>query len=100
MSDILAKICADKREHIARCKQQHPLGELEAAALELAEAIAANGPVAVRAAKVAIDKGCGAPLDEGLSIEAQCYERVLPTEDRLEALAAFAEKRKPRFEGR
>jgi len=34
MSDILAKICADKREHIARCKKQHPLGELEAAARE------------------------------------------------------------------
>ena len=37
---------------------------------------------------------------EGLEHEARCYERTLPTSDRLEALAAFAEKRKPRFEGK
>ena len=36
----------------------------------------------------------------GLEVEARCYERVLPTQDRLEALAAFAEKRKPRYSGR
>jgi methylglutaconyl-CoA hydratase len=39
-------------------------------------------------------------LPEGLEIEARCYERVLPTQDRLEALAAFAEKRKPNYTGR
>jgi predicted amino acid racemase len=38
-------------------------------------------------------------MARGLAIEAQCYERVLPTKDRLEALAAFAEKRKPVFRG-
>ena len=70
------------------------------AALALARAIAANGPVAVRAAKEAIDRGTERPLAEGLEIEARCYERTLPTEDRVEALAAFAEKRKPRFSGR
>jgi len=36
MSDILAKICADKREHIARCKQQRPLGAMESAAADAA----------------------------------------------------------------
>jgi enoyl-CoA hydratase/carnithine racemase len=76
-----------------------PAGELRAGALELAGRIAANGPVAVRAAKAAIDQGCEAPLPEGLEIEARCYERVLPTRDRLEALAAFAEKRTPRYSG-
>jgi enoyl-CoA hydratase/carnithine racemase len=75
-------------------------GELRAAALELARAIAANGPVAVRAAKDAIDHGVELPQREGLAHEARCYERVLETRDRLEALAAFAEKRKPRYEGR
>ncbi len=76
-----------------------PAGELLAAARELADRIAANGPVAVRAAKEAIDRGCELPLDEGLEVEARCYERTLPTQDRLEALAAFAEKRKPRYSG-
>ena len=40
-----------------------------------------------------------ARLEEGLEIEAGCYDKVIPTEDRLEALAAFAEKRKPSFTG-
>jgi enoyl-CoA hydratase len=72
---------------------------LVACATEVANAIAANGPVAVRAAKAAIDQGGEVPIDQGLAIEARCYERVLPTQDRLEALAAFAEKRKPVFRG-
>ena len=77
-----------------------PAERLHDAARELALQIASNGPVAVRAAKAAIDQGCEAPLPEGLEIEARCYERVLPTQDRLEALAAFAEKRKPNYTGR
>ncbi|MBL8859676.1 MAG: enoyl-CoA hydratase/isomerase family protein [Planctomycetes bacterium] len=77
-----------------------PAGKLAECALEVARSIAANGPVAVRAAKAAIDEGCELPLSRGLEVEARCYERVLPTADRLEALAAFAEKRKPRFSGR
>ena len=73
-------------------------GLLEAA-VAVAESIASNGPVAVRAAKAAIDQGCELPMGEGLEVEASCYERVLDTQDRLEALAAFAEKRKPVFKG-
>lgn len=72
---------------------------LEKAAVAVAESIASNGPVAVRAAKAAIDQGCELPMGEGLEVEASCYERVLDTQDRLEALAAFAEKRKPVFKG-
>jgi len=94
------RITAAEAHSMGLVNRLAPEGELEATALELAAAIAANGPVAVRAAKAAINRGCGVPLGEGLSVEAECYERVLPTEDRLEALAAFAEKRKPRFEGR
>ncbi len=74
-------------------------GQLDELALELARQIASNGPIAVRAAKEAIDRGCERPLEEGLEIEARCYERVIPTKDRLEALAAFAEKRKPVYRG-
>ena len=73
---------------------------LRAAALGIAEQIAANGPVAVRAAKSAVDEGAEMSIAEGLEHEAACYGRILDTEDRLEALAAFAEKRKPVFKGR
>lgn len=74
--------------------------ELERAAGHLAEIIASQGPVAVRLAKQAIDRGLEATLEEGLRIEWDCYERTLETEDRVEALRAFAEKRPPRFRGR
>ncbi|WP_206884906.1 enoyl-CoA hydratase-related protein [Alicyclobacillus mali (ex Roth et al. 2021)] len=69
------------------------------AARSLARAIAQNGPVAVRQAKWAIDRGLDVDLATGLAIEDAAYEGVLPTADRLEALAAFAEKRKPQFRG-
>ena len=74
-------------------------GKLMEAARELADAIAKNGPVAVRAAKRAVDQGSELALGEGLEFEAGCYEDVIPTQDRLEALAAFAEKRKPVYRG-
>ncbi len=70
------------------------------AARACAESIAAKGPVAVAAAKAAIDGGLDLALDAGLAHERSCYDRTIPTQDRLEALAAFAEKRKPAFEGR
>jgi enoyl-CoA hydratase/carnithine racemase len=92
----------DAREalEIGLVNRVHPAAELHRAARALAEQIAGNGPVAVRAAKRAVDQGTEAPLEQGLEIEASCYAEVLPTQDRLEALAAFAEKRKPRYEGR
>ena len=77
-----------------------PPGDLDGAALELARVIAANGPVAVRLAKRAIEGGADLALDEGLLLEWQCYQGVLGTRDREEALRAFAEKRPPVFEGR
>ncbi len=78
-----------------------PRPQLVAAAEELAGAIAANGPLAVRAAKEAIDLiGSGKSMDENLLRERELYlERVLPSADRLEALAAFKAKRKPVFTG-
>ena len=94
------KLDAAEAERIGLVNRIAPEGRLRETALELARAIAANGPVAVRAAKAAIDQGGEAPLAQGLEVEARCYERVLPTEDRLEALAAFAEKRRPVYRGR
>lgn len=76
-----------------------PAGKAFDAALELAEEIAPNGPVAVRMAKLAIDKGSEVDVASGMAIEEACYAQVIPTADRLEGLAAFKEKRKPVYRG-
>jgi enoyl-CoA hydratase/carnithine racemase len=70
------------------------------AARALAREIAGNGPLAVRAAKRAIDDGVGLPMDQALAVELAAYESIIPTEDRREAIRAFAEKRPPVFKGR
>jgi enoyl-CoA hydratase len=94
------RIDAQEAERIGLVNRVAREGRLAEDALELARQIAANGPIAVRAAKRAIDQGSEHPLPRGLEIEALCYEETLASEDRLEALAAFAEKRKPRYRGR
>jgi len=71
-----------------------------ARAHELADAIGGGGPVAIAAAKAAIDGGLDRSLEDALAWERSCYDRTIPTQDRLEALAAFAEKRPPKFLGR
>jgi len=81
-------------------QQVVPLAALEVSALDLARAIAANGPVAIRLAKRAIDGGADLAMAPALALEWNCYQGVLGTQDRLEALAAFAEKRPPKFTGR
>jgi enoyl-CoA hydratase/carnithine racemase len=73
---------------------------LDDEALGMAAEIAANGPVAVRLAKKSIEGGLDLSMDEALALEWQCYQGVLATSDREEALQAFAEKRPPRFTGR
>ncbi len=60
----------------------------------------ANGPIALQQAKFAVKHGMNVDLQTGLSIERKAYEITIPTEDRVEALNAFAEKRKPIFKGK
>ena len=57
-------------------------------------------PLSVASAKSAIERGHGRSLDEGLQIERECYDVTLFSEDRDEGLAAFAEGRPPRYQGR
>ncbi|MEW6487273.1 MAG: enoyl-CoA hydratase-related protein [Thermodesulfobacteriota bacterium] len=66
----------------------------------MADAITKNGPVAVRVAKRAVDRGMEMDLASALVFESTCYEITIPTEDRREGLAAFREKRKPAYKGR
>ena len=71
-----------------------------AKALEIAQAIGKNGPVAVKMAKKALNLGFGQDRARAMAIEGLCYAQIVNTEDRVEALNAFKEKRKPVFKGR
>jgi methylglutaconyl-CoA hydratase len=56
-------------------------------------------PLSLRMAKAAIAQGSEVDLASGLALEGALYAQLLPSRDRLEGLAAFAEKRAPRFTG-
>ncbi|WP_243287620.1 enoyl-CoA hydratase-related protein [Geothrix terrae] len=76
-----------------------PAGGALDAALALAREILPNGPVALRMAKLAVNRGLEMDRDSGLAFEQACYAQVIPTQDRLEGLAAFREKRRPQYRG-
>jgi enoyl-CoA hydratase/carnithine racemase len=76
-----------------------PEGKLLEMAKEIAEKIKANGPLGVEQAKIAVNRGMETDIDSGLKIESDAYEKLIPTKDRVEALKAFREKRKPVFRG-
>eukprot|EP00891_Asterochloris_glomerata_P007053 jgi/Astpho2/7053/fgenesh1_pm.00107_%23_29_t len=67
--------------------------------LALAKDIAQGGPIALRMAKAAINHGLGVDTNTGLQLEESYYAQVLTTQDRIEGLKSFAEKRKPVFDG-
>ena len=75
-------------------------GSLLAECLKMVDMIAETGPVAVEMAKYAIDKGIETDLATGLAIESNAYRVTIPTEDRIEGLTAFKEKRKPQYKGK
>ena len=74
--------------------------ELLPAVLATAGRIASNAPVAVRQAKRAMVVGAEVDLKTGLALEIEAYNRAASSEDRREGIAAFNEKRAPRFSGR
>ncbi|PNI71494.1 ECHDC2 isoform 4 [Pan troglodytes] len=66
----------------------------------LAQEILPQAPIAVRLGKVAIDRGMEVDIASGMAIEGMCYAQNIPTRDRLEGMAAFREKRTPKFVGK
>lgn len=77
-----------------------PLPDLVREALATASHIARNAPISVRQAKLSIHRGLQLSLRDGLALEIEAYNRMVPTEDRREGVLAFNEKREPDFKGR
>jgi len=85
---------------VNHCVDQNDAGDAAyQRSLALAQEILPNGPIGVAMAKMAINKGTEVDLASGLSFEEAAYAQVIPTKDRIEALTAFREKRKPVFKG-
>lgn len=76
-----------------------PAGQAAARATEIATTIAQNGPIAVRQAKKAIAYGSETDLETGMILAIEAYNATVVTDDRLEGVRAFNEKRRPDFKG-
>ncbi|SEA21822.1 Enoyl-CoA hydratase/carnithine racemase [Thalassobacillus cyri] len=94
------RIEAEKALEIGLVNEVFSEEGLMAGAHALANEIMKNGPLAVTQAKYAINQGSNADINTGLAIEAKAYEVIIPTEDRIEALEAFKEKRPADFKGK
>lgn len=82
---------------VARVVERAALGQ---ATTELAREICRSSPVAVREAKLAIDRALDVSLAAGIEIEELAWRRAVASEDRREGIAAFNDKRDPRWKGR
>lgn len=77
-----------------------PAGEWLSAAMAIAQRVASRPPIATRLAKQAVLAADEGGLAGGLEHERRLYELAMGTEDRVEGMRAFLEKRDPDFKGR
>jgi enoyl-CoA hydratase/carnithine racemase len=77
-----------------------PNGTSNAAAMELAQRVAVNAPLSVRAVKKVVDESRGWPASVAFERQAVVTDPVLASEDAAEGARAFSERRKPAWQGR
>lgn len=92
-------ITAPEAHRIGLVNRITALDELRAEAENLANKLASKGPIALRYAKEAINKGLDMPLPQGLGLEADLSLLLQSTADRDEGIRAFLEKREAHFKG-
>jgi len=93
------RIRAHEAQELGLVNHVVPRAELLSRATAIAEEIMNNSPFAVRQAKWAIDHGADLAFEDGLEREHEAYMRAIASVDRREGIAAFNEKRRPRFTG-
>lgn len=93
------RVWVDEAERLGLVDRRAPAGQAREVALDLAQTIARNSPVAVRAAKRALRHGAGVALSAGLDIEDAAWRTVAFSADRREGIAAFNEKRPATWPG-
>lgn len=94
------RVDAEEALRIGLANQVCAPGDLLEACGKMAAMICETGPIAIEQAKYAINHGLETDIATGLAIESNAYWVCIPTEDRLEGLAAFKEKRKPEYKGK
>ena len=94
------RVPAEEAKAVGFVNHLVPAGQARAKALEIATTIAQNGPIAVRQAKKAIAWGTETDLETGMRLAIEAYNSTVHTDDRLEGVRAFNERRPPRFQGR
>lgn len=94
------RVSAQEAKAVGLINHLVPPGQAYAKALDIATTIAQNGPIAVRQAKKAIAWGTETDLETGMRLAIEAYNITVHTEDRLEGVRAFNERRPPRFQGR
>jgi len=94
-----SRISAEEASSIGLVNRVVESGNALDSALDLAKRITPQGPVALRMAKSAVYRGMQTDIDSGMFIEQSCYAQTIRTEDRMEGLLAFKEKRKPVYKG-
>jgi enoyl-CoA hydratase/carnithine racemase len=94
------RVDAAEAERIGLVNQVAEPQDLLGECRKIAAMICETGPIAIEQAKYAINHGLETDIATGLAIESNAYWVCIPTEDRLEGLAAFREKRKPVYQGK
>lgn len=90
-------IRADEAREIGLVNAVYAPEELMGGAMEMARSFAANAPIAVRYAKVCIDRGMQMDIDDGIALENELFAMCFATEDQKEGMSAFLEKREKHF---
>jgi len=91
---------AEEAEKLGVLNRLVPADELEKETMALARKIAAGPPISIKLMKLQVYEGLDMDLDTALRIAAACETITLSSEDHREGVAAFREKRPPKFQGR